>query len=1046
MKKHILGFLLATVMVVSLLTTMALANTKVTVKITGTEAKGNALTAEVTGLDDETGVTYQWYRCDTADSDGTAISGATSKNHNVSQKDVGYFLKFKVSVTADSGNTEDVAEAVTTGKIKDAFYGKPTITVGQRGEHPPYVGEAIQASIANVGFISGEVKDSEVTFQWLRCDTSTSKGTAIEGATAGSYIPTNDDAGKYIKVEITGKPECKYGGSKTSSSTKQVKFPPAAAPSVTTADAAVTATTVKLPVSGETNTYEYSTDGTNWNDTREFTDLTPATQYTYYVRVKGTDTAMPSEIATISLYTAPTTPESVAETGTVSYADESFEVNDGYEISTKNGTESGDTFEDGKLTPDANKKVTLEPGTTYYIRKKASGSVPASAAVTLSIPARPETPKNTPALGGKTDTSISITAVDGQEYSIDGGITWVTDGGEGDGDSKAGTITFAGLKEKTKYSIVTRVKAVSDSKEESFASENSSASVIMTKETAPAKGKIETVDVINGKFVSDGNNIEVKDKDGESVSKKDIEKVAEAINTVLNNDKVNNFGKTADDTGIAAATEASDDKIVDALKAETDDIVAKDNVNSTDISKYLSISLVSANVDVDTNVTVTNMVFDVTPMATITVTGSDGQVTLTTEITNDEINGTVTFRLPVDKSITAKTAAIYHEGEFIDNYEIKTDNGNKYIEVTTDSFSNFGYIILDETTAGAKIGTTLYASLSDATCKVENNGTITLLKDVSGTISVSREVTFTIDTDIYELNATIKAGKGYRLTEESGAYIFEEVKCVYNESAKLAEGKLGMKLGGKDNGKFTFAQVNDGWSIYNGSKYLAMQDGKLVLSDTPFEWTYKNGAFSASVETTQRTNGYWFFFIYFPGNTQTVTTTYYLSTVTDGAYLSTMSVSTEFYKEIFAEHEWGTLIDCNDGNHKHTCKNCGEVEIKEHKYDEITHKCICGAYDPTFTTVDVTATYDTNTQRQFSGFLFWGTWRNVTTYTATVKVNATGLNVTKVEVAASENGMWIQSNTFTANSEISQFFVRVTTSDGAKHLFRVANGIGYPVN
>ena len=169
--------------------------------------------------------------------------------------------------------------------------------------------------------------------------------------------------------------------------------------------------------------------------------------------------------------------------------------------------------------------------------------------------------------------------------------------------------------------------------------------------------------------------------------------------------------------------------------------------------------------------------------------------------------------------------------------------------------------------------------------------------------------------------------------------------------------------------------------------------------------------------------------------------------MTENAKLSTCCVCAELYTTISGEHDFGCWIDCKDGvNHKHICKYCGKTETDEHKYDETTHKCVCGAVDPSCTTVDVTATYATKTTMQFSGFLFWGTWKNVTTYTATVKATATGLKVTKVEVSADQKCGWTKSNTFTSNCKIEQFYVRVTTGDGTKHLFKVLDGVGIPVN
>ena len=353
---------------------------------------------------------------------------------------------------------------------------------------------------------------------------------------------------------------------------------------------------------------------------------------------------------------------------------------------------------------------------------------------------------------------------------------------------------------------------------------------------------------------------------------------------------------------------------------------------------------------------------------------------------------------------------------------------------------------------------------------VPEQKTVTVLPPEHGTVlvmapmptRVGDTVSFTAVPDAgYVLSRAVCNGVDVTAQMTDGTYtmtltddVVFEVKftgeCVHTETVKLTEnGTYGLRLGCCDKGEFTFTKLDGGWSIYNGSKYLTMQDGKLKLSDSPFAWTYKNGAFSASVTTEQKSGGHWFLFWYVPGRgCKTVTTTYYLSTVTDGAKLSTCSVCAELYKEVTGEHEYGCWEDCKDGTHKHVCKYCGKTQIEAHKYDQITHKCICGAYDPSATSISVTATYATKAQKQSYGLLGWlfGKCKTVTTYTATVKVNAEGLKVTKVEVSADQKCGWTKSNTFTSNSEIGQFFVRVTTSDGTKHLFKVLDGVGIPVN
>ena len=116
--------------------------------------------------------------------------------------------------------------------------------------------------------------------------------------------------------------------------------------------------------------------------------------------------------------------------------------------------------------------------TTVSIVKAGNGtSTQDSEAQSLSIPSRPATP-SAPVLGSKTSTAITVTAVPGQEYSKDNGLTW-QDGG-----------TFSGLTANTAYSIITRVKTTGLA----FASETSSALSITTN-AAPSAVPMYTITI-----------------------------------------------------------------------------------------------------------------------------------------------------------------------------------------------------------------------------------------------------------------------------------------------------------------------------------------------------------------------------------------------------------------------------------------------------------------------------------------------------------------------------------------------------------------------
>lgn len=94
---------------------------------------------------------------------------------------------------------------------------------------------------------------------------------------------------------------------------------------------------------------------------------------------------------------------------------------------------------------------------TYAIAKEEESSSGGSGGGGGTTPVTPgkTTPAkpSAPTLDSKTETSITVKAVAGQEYSIDGGKTWQTSG------------TFTGLTPETEYSIVTKITATSTANE-----------------------------------------------------------------------------------------------------------------------------------------------------------------------------------------------------------------------------------------------------------------------------------------------------------------------------------------------------------------------------------------------------------------------------------------------------------------------------------------------------------------------------------------------------------------------------------------------------
>lgn len=187
------------------------------------------------------------------------------------------------------------------------------------------------------------------------------------------------------------------------------------APAVGTAT--VTDTTITLPHDAA---WEYSTDQKTWSNTYEFTGLTAATQYTYYVRVRETDTAEASRVATVKVWTAYAAP--VENEGySIDYTAETLTVEDGYEINT------AADFNGSEIT--SGSSLTDYLGTILYIRHKADeNGAPASTAVSIAVPARPEAPDakgvNETFENENDGKIIGLVAETDYEISNDNGLNW----------------------------------------------------------------------------------------------------------------------------------------------------------------------------------------------------------------------------------------------------------------------------------------------------------------------------------------------------------------------------------------------------------------------------------------------------------------------------------------------------------------------------------------------------------------------------------------------------------------------------------------------
>ena len=249
--------------------------------------------------------------------------------------------------------------------------------------------------------------------------------------------------------------------------------------------------------------------------------------------------------------------------------------------------------------------------------------------------------------------------------------------------------------------------------------------------------------------------------------------------------------------------------------------------------------------------------------------------------------------------------------------------------------------------------------------------------------------------------------------------------CKGGKEVKISNGAHEMRIHGKSYGTFTFAWVNDkaGWSIQNADgKYLAFDNGKLVLRDTAYVWKYDAKFYTTTEEKTSSGWGWW-------GRPSTKVTNWYL--VGDGTDLSISKSDTNADVKLYdamesTEHSFGKWTPAEDGKHTRTCTICGATETGDCTYEN--GACtVCGALDPDNASVSVSATVTKRT----SGVGGWWWWNRPTTTTWEARITATGTGVDIDKVEYSDDGKhYLTGTSFTSDTEITKFYIRVTDSKG----------------
>ena len=164
--------------------------------ITGKAQVGETLTADVSGISDDDGLSnavfsYQWQ------ADDSNISGATGETYTLADAEEGKAVSVKVSFTDDAGNAETLTSAATAtvdAKPNTPATGLPTITGTAQ------VGETLTAETSGIADEDG-LDNASYSYQWVSNDGSAD--TDIQDATASTYILVDSHEGRTIKVRVT---------------------------------------------------------------------------------------------------------------------------------------------------------------------------------------------------------------------------------------------------------------------------------------------------------------------------------------------------------------------------------------------------------------------------------------------------------------------------------------------------------------------------------------------------------------------------------------------------------------------------------------------------------------------------------------------------------------------------------------------------------------------------------------------------------------------------------------------------------------------------
>ena len=289
---------------------------------------------------------------------------------------------------------------------------------------------------------------------------------------------------------------------------------------------------------------------------------------------------------------------------------------------------------------------------------------------------------------------------------------------------------------------------------------------------------------------------------GSDITYSQKEFVREVLSDITENSSFINV-----ETGISAEDNA------DEVAAAKDELkkagVTADEADAAEATLSVKLFDVSLN-----EKEVTKLTYDVTPCVAV----GDKSVKIA------EFSSDVKFRLPIPSTETRIAANVYHNDEFMGRYDIKSLNGEKFVEIVSKKFSTFA---VEPLYAVAKIGDKEYYSLEAAVAAAVSNDTIKLEQNIS------LAETFVISADKEDLTLDLN---GMTVSGAEGVKVSNLGELTIKDSSKEMQGMLEVVFSNSGKayltgGLYVLGVENTGAIEVTGGAYLGSAFDRDWVSD-----------------------------------------------------------------------------------------------------------------------------------------------------------------------------------------------------------------------